>query len=65
MEEQIEFCHRKLSFEMDASYLFEGIKRGEQIKPIDVRKFFGFENEHIPGAINIPHREILKQARSI
>lgn len=43
---------------MDASDLFEALNNGEKIIPFDARKAFGFEAEHIPGAINIPHREM-------
>jgi rhodanese-related sulfurtransferase len=34
------------------------MKNGESVKPLDARKHFGFAAEHIPGAINIPHREM-------
>lgn len=64
MNEQIEFYQRKLSFEMDPSDLFDAMKMGERVKPIDARKSYGFENEHIPGAINIPHREMSEESTS-
>jgi rhodanese-related sulfurtransferase len=56
MEKQIEFYQKKLDFEMDPSDLFHGLEKGEGIIPLDTRQPFGFEKEHIPGAINIPHR---------
>ncbi len=43
---------------MDPSDLFDAINNGEKIVVIDARKPFGFEAEHIPTAINIPHREM-------
>lgn len=43
---------------MDPSDLFDALNRGEKIVPLDARKAFGFEAEHIPNAINILHREI-------
>ncbi|GAL85820.1 rhodanese [Sporocytophaga myxococcoides] len=43
---------------MDPSDLFEALKKGENIIVIDARKPTAFEAEHIPGAINIPHREM-------
>ena len=43
---------------MDPSDLFEAMNNGAQIKPLDARKSFGYEKEHIPGSINIPHREM-------
>jgi rhodanese-related sulfurtransferase len=56
MEKQIEFYQNKLDFEMDPSDLYNAIESGESIVPLDTRQPIGFEKEHIPGAINIPHR---------
>jgi len=58
MEEQIKFYENKLAFEMDPSDLFDALNNGEKVLAIDARKAFGFEAEHIPNAINIPHREM-------
>lgn len=58
MEEQIKFYENKLAFEMDPSDLFEALNNGEKVIAIDARKPFGFDAEHIPNAINIPHREM-------
>jgi rhodanese-related sulfurtransferase len=58
MTNQLNHFESKLSFEIDSSDLFEAIERGEKIIPVDARKRAGFETEHIPGAINIPHREM-------
>lgn len=58
MEEQIKFYENKLAFEMDPSDLFDALNNGEKVIAIDARKAFGFEAEHIPNAINIPHREM-------
>ena len=58
MEDQIKFYENKLAFEMDPSDLFEALNNGEKVIAIDARKSFGFEAEHIPTAINIPHREM-------
>jgi rhodanese-related sulfurtransferase len=58
MEDQIKFYENKLAFEMDPSDLFEAMNKGEKIIALDARKPFGFEAEHIPNAINIPHREM-------
>lgn len=58
MTEQIKFFENKLSFEMDPSDLFEAMKQGQRVKPLDARKSFAFENEHIPGALSLPHREM-------
>lgn len=58
MEEQIKFYESKLAFEMDPSDLFDALNNGEKVIALDARKAFGFEAEHIPNAINIPHREM-------
>jgi rhodanese-related sulfurtransferase len=58
MENQIKHYENKLAFELDPSDLFEALNNGEKVIVIDARKAFGFEAEHIPTAINIPHREM-------
>ena len=58
MNRQIEFYQSKLEFETDSSDLFEALENNDSFIPLDARKSFGFEKEHIPGAINIPHREM-------
>jgi rhodanese-related sulfurtransferase len=61
MEEQIKHYEQKLAFEIDPSDLFSALERNEKIIPIDARKSFAFESEHIPGAINLPHREMSEE----
>ena len=58
MNRQIEYYQNKLDFEMDASDLFTALEKGENIIPLDTRKPKIFNNEHIPGAINLYHREM-------
>lgn len=58
MNKQLEHYENKLAFEMDPSDLFDALNNGENIIPLDARKSFGYDAEHIPGAINIPHREM-------
>jgi len=58
MDAQIKHYENKLSFEMDPSDLFDALNKGEKVVALDARKTFGFEAEHIPNAINIPHREM-------
>jgi rhodanese-related sulfurtransferase len=58
MNTQIEFYNSKLSYEMDASDLWYALKQREDIVVIDTRQPLGFNNEHIPNAINIPHSEM-------
>jgi rhodanese-related sulfurtransferase len=58
MNNQLEFYQHKLEYEIDPSDLFKALENGESIVPLDARQSTGFEKEHIPGAINIPHREM-------
>ena len=64
MKNQIEFYQQKLNYEMDPSDLFEALEKGEEIVPVDARQAFGYEKEHIPGAINLPHREMTPDTTS-
>lgn len=58
MEKQIEFYKNKLQYEIDPSDLYEALNNGEKIVVVDARKAYAYQEEHIPGAINIPHREM-------
>jgi len=64
MEAQIKHYENKLAFEMDPSDLFDALNNGEKVIALDARKAFGFEEEHIPNAINIPHREMSPETTS-
>src|ERR1035437_2775441 len=58
MNKQIEYYQSKLDYEMDPSDLLKSLEDGEGFIPLDTRKAIAFTKEHIPGAINLPHREI-------
>jgi rhodanese-related sulfurtransferase len=58
MNKQIEFFESKLAFEIDAFDLHTSLNNGEQIVVIDTRTPEYFRNEHIPGAISLPYREM-------
>jgi len=58
MNDQIEFFESKLRFEIDAFDLFTALNAGAKIVVIDTRKKEGYENEHIPGALSVPHAEM-------
>ena len=64
MNKQIEYYLNKLEYETDPSDLFHALKNGENLIPLDTRQYEGFEKEHIPGAINIPHREMNEKSTS-
>jgi rhodanese-related sulfurtransferase len=58
MKNAIEHYQDKLAFEMDPSDLFAALEVGEKIIAIDARKALAFDKERIPGAVNLPHREM-------
>jgi rhodanese-related sulfurtransferase len=58
MEEQLSYYEHKLKFEMDSFDLKRAMELGEKVQAIDARSVESYENEHIPGAINIPHRSM-------
>lgn len=58
MNKQIEFYESKLAYEMDPSDLFDALEKNENVVVVDTRQPFGYEKEHIPTAINLPHREM-------
>ena len=61
MKEQIEYYKSKLTFEMDPSDLYSAFEKNTNYLALDTRQTFGFAKEHIPTAINIPHREITEK----
>ncbi len=61
MNDQIKFYEEKLAYEMDPADLFEALENGENIVVVDTRKSFGYEKEHIPTAINLPHRNMTEE----
>lgn len=62
MIEQIKFYENKLAYEMDPSDLWDALEERIKVVALDTRKTFGFEKEHIPTAINIPHREMTEES---
>ncbi len=65
MNEQIKHYEQKLAFEWDSADLFEQLEQGANVVVLDTRKQFAFENEHIPGAVNFPHRTMTKESTDI
>lgn len=58
MEEQLKHYSDKLAYEIDAWDLKLALEQGERIIVIDARSQAAFASEHIPGAINLPHRQM-------
>lgn len=52
---QIEFYQAKLEFEIDSWDLNERMDKGDVVI-LDVRSKDAYEAQHIPGALNFPHR---------
>lgn len=58
MNKQISHYEDKLAFEIDSWDLKVSMKSGENIIVIDVRSPEAYQNERIPGSVNIPHRKM-------
>ncbi len=58
MNEQLDHYANKLAYETDSWDLKVAMEQGENVVVIDARSPEAYEQEHIPGAINIPHREM-------
>ena len=58
MNEQLDHYANKLAYETDSWDLKVAIEAGENVVVIDARSPEAFGEEHIPGAINIPHRQM-------
>lgn len=59
--DQASYYEQKLAFETDSWDLNEMLKKGA-VTVIDARGADVFRREHIPGAVNLPHREMSRQA---
>ena len=62
MNAQIKHYEDKLAYEMDSWDLYDNMQRGERIVVIDARSKEAFTKEHIPNALNFPHREMSKES---
>ena len=56
--EQMAHYQSKLVFEMDSWDLHVALSNNEALVVVDGRSEAAFAKEHIPGAINLPHRGI-------
>jgi rhodanese-related sulfurtransferase len=59
MEERLKHYEDKLAFETDSWDLKVALEAGENVVVFDARSPQAYQREHIPGAINIPHRNML------
>ena len=53
---EIAYYEMKLAYEMDSADLFEALELQQDIVVLDTRQTFAYKQEHIPVAINLPHR---------
>ncbi len=58
MDEQLRYYENKLAFETDSWDLKVALESGERVIVVDARSPDAYQMEHIPGAINIPHRKM-------
>ena len=58
MNEQLDHYANKLAYETDSWDLKVALEAGENVVVVDARSPEAYEEEHIPGAVNIPHREM-------
>lgn len=58
MNEQLDHYANKLAYETDSWDLKVALEAGENVVVVDARSPEAFDEEHIPGAINIPHRQM-------
>ena len=64
MDDQIRHYEDKLRYETDSWDLNEAIQNGERIVVIDARSAEAYAEEHIPGAVNLPHRTMSQETTS-
>ena len=60
--DQMDYYRHKLAYEMDSADLYEALEKSEPIVVVDGRNDSAYAQEHIPGAISLPHRTISSQS---
>ena len=58
MDNQIDFYKKKLEYETDSWDLFLSLENSQDVVVIDTRSEEAYAREHIPGSLNLPHREM-------
>jgi rhodanese-related sulfurtransferase len=61
IDTQVKHYEDKLAFEIDSWDLKTAVERGEEIVVVDARSPEAYQREHIPGAVNIPHRTMTSE----
>ena len=60
-QNQISHYQNKLQYEIDAWDLHQALRNKEDVVVIDARSPEAYQREHIPGAVNFPHRTMTKE----
>ena len=60
--DQLTHLKQKLAFETDSWDVYEALGREEPVVVVDGRSAEAYAREHVPGALNLPHREINAQS---
>ncbi|MDE2753933.1 MAG: rhodanese-like domain-containing protein [Gemmatimonadota bacterium] len=63
--DQLNHYKQKLAFETDSWDVYEALSRNEPVVVVDGRSAEAYAREHIPGAINLPHREISAETTEV
>ena len=58
MSDQTQHYQDKLAYEIDSWDLYESLNRGDAVVVVDARSPENYAQQHIPGAINLPHRQM-------
>jgi rhodanese-related sulfurtransferase len=58
MMDQVQYYLAKLEFEIDAWDLFAQLSAKDRVIVVDARSASAYEEEHIPGALTVPHRSM-------
>lgn len=58
---QIEYYESKLKYEIDVWDLFRALTGVDNVVVVDTRPIDMYVEEHIPGALNLPHMTISKE----
>ena len=64
MDNQIAFYRAKLEYETDSWDLFLSMENSQDVVVIDARSEEAYAREHIPGSLNLPHREMSESTTS-
>lgn len=61
MQAQVQHYLDKLAYEIDAWDLNDSLKANQNVIVIDARAAEAYAIEHIPGAVNLPHRTMSEE----